>query len=60
MIALLCIFDILAWDLFLGLVLSSITFKIVVAVIDTPLLYLLVGLIRKKFNLGINDEIDID
>ena len=59
-IALLCIFDILAWDLFLGLVLSSIAFKIVVAVIDTPLLYLLVGLIRKKFNLGINDEIDID
>ncbi len=59
-IALLCIFDILAWDLFLGLVLSSITFKIVVAVIDTPLLYILVGLIRKKFNLGINDEIDID
>ena len=59
-IALLCIFDILAWDLFLGLVLSSIAFKIVVAVIDTPLLYILVGLIRKKFNLGINDEIDID
>ena len=59
-IALLCIFDILAWDLFLGLVLSSITFKIVVAVIDTPLLYLLVGLIRKKFNLGINDEVSID
>ena len=59
-IALLCIFDILAWDLFLGLVLSSITFKILVAVIDTPLLYLLVGLIRKKFNLGINDEINID
>ena len=59
-IALLCIFDILAWDLFLGLVLSSIAFKIVVAVIDTPLLYLLVGLIRKKFNLGINDEINID
>ena len=59
-IALLCIFDILAWDLFLGLVISSITFKILVAVIDTPLLYLLVGLIRKKFNLGINDEIDID
>ena len=59
-IALLCIFDILAWDLFLGLVLSSITFKILVAVIDTTLLYLLVGLIRKKFNLGINDEVSID
>ena len=59
-IALLCFFDILAWDLFLGLVLSSIIFKIIVAIIDTPLLYFLVGLIRKKFNLGINDEIDID
>ena len=59
-IALLCFFDILAWDLFLGLVLSSIIFKIIVAIIDTPLLYLLVGLIRKKFHLGINDEIDID
>ena len=59
-IALLCFFDILTWDLFLGLVLSSITFKILVAVIDTPLLYLLVGLIRKKFNLGINDEVSID
>ena len=57
---LLCFFDILAWDLFLGLVLSSIIFKISVAIIDTPLLYLLVGLIRKKFSLGINDEIDID
>ncbi|MFL2611028.1 MAG: queuosine precursor transporter [Flavobacteriaceae bacterium] len=59
-IALLCFFDILVWDLFLGLVLSSIIFKIIVAIIDTPLLYLLVGLIRKKFHLGINDEIDID
>lgn len=59
-IALLCFFDILTWDLFLGLVLSSIIFKIIVAIIDTPLLYLLVGLIRKKFDLGINDEIDID
>ena len=59
-IALLCFFDILTWDLFLGLVLSSIIFKIMVAIIDTPLLYLLVGLIREKFRLGINDEIDID
>tara|TARA_B100000963_G_scaffold331470_1_gene322263 strand:- start:336 stop:1040 length:705 start_codon:yes stop_codon:yes gene_type:complete len=59
-IALLCFFDILTWDLFLGLVLSSIIFKMMVAIIDTPLLYLLVGLIRKKFHLGINDEIDID
>ena len=38
----------------------SIIFKMIVAIIDTPLLYLLVGLIRKKFHLGINDEIEID
>ena len=42
----------------MGLVLSSIIFKIIVAIIDTPLLYLLVGLIRKKFHLAINDEIE--
>ncbi len=59
-IALLCFFDILTWDLFLGLVISSIIFKIIVAIIDTPILYLFVGLIRKKFHLGINDEIEID
>jgi len=59
-IALLCFFDILTWDLFWGLVISSIIFKMIVAIIDTPLLYLLVGLIRKKFHLGINDEMEID
>ena len=34
-------------------------FKVLVALIDTPLLYLGVYLFRKKFDLEINEEIDI-
>ena len=56
-IGLLCFFDILSWDLFWGLVLSAIIFKVFVALIDTPFLYFFVWLLRKKFNLKINEEI---
>ena len=56
-IGLLCFFDILSWDLFWGLVLSAIIFKILIALIDTPFLYFFVWLLRKKFNLKINEEI---
>ena len=45
------------WDLFWGLVLSSFLFKVLVAAIDTPFLYLAVGLFRKRFGLAINEEI---
>ena len=56
-IGLLCFFDILSWDLFGGLALSAIIFKVFVALIDTPFLYFFVWLLRKKFNLKINEEI---
>ena len=56
-IGLLCFFDILSWDLFWGLVLSAIIFKVFVALIDTPFLYFFVWLLRKKLNLKINEEI---
>ena len=56
-IGLLCFFDILSWDLFWGLALSAIIFKVFVALIDTPFLYFFVWLFRKKFNLKINEEI---
>ena len=49
-ISLLCLFEVLSWDSFLGLVVSGIVFKILVAFLDTPLLYLFVYLFRKKFN----------
>ena len=47
-IGLLCFFDILSWDLFWGLVLSAIIFKILIALIDTPFLYFFVWLLRKN------------
>jgi uncharacterized integral membrane protein (TIGR00697 family) len=56
-ILLLCFFGVLSWDMFLGLVVSGFVFKVLVAVIDTPFLYLFVYLIRKRFGLKIGEEI---
>jgi uncharacterized PurR-regulated membrane protein YhhQ (DUF165 family) len=50
---------VLSWDSFLGLVVSGIVFKILIAFLDTPLLYLFVYLFRKKFNLKVGEEIKI-
>ncbi|MGB1042119.1 MAG: queuosine precursor transporter [Tenacibaculum sp.] len=54
---LLCSFGIIKWDLFLGLLISGILFKIMIAALDTPILYLIVFLFRKKFNLKVGEEI---
>ena len=56
---LLCITNTLPWDMFTGLLISGFLFKVLVALIDTPLLYLGVYYFRKKFDLEINEEIDI-
>ncbi len=57
---LLCLFEVLKWDQFTGLLISGFLFKILIALIDTPFLYLGVYLFRKKFNLKLNEEINID
>ena len=57
---LLCLFEVLKWDQFTGLLISGFLFKILIALIDTPFLYLGVYLFRKKFNLKVNEEINID
>lgn len=59
-ILLLCLFGVLPWGLFWGLTLSSIVFKVLVAAIDTPFLYLFVYLFRKRFKLKIGEEIQLD
>ncbi len=59
-ILLLCSFQVLPWELFWGLVISSIIFKILVAAIDTPFLYLFVWVIRRRFNLAVGEEIHLD
>jgi uncharacterized integral membrane protein (TIGR00697 family) len=58
-VGLLCIFGVLPWNTFLGLLISGVVFKILVALIDTPLLYLSVNWIRSYFKLDINEEIQL-
>ena len=56
---LLCFFEVLPWSSFKGLLLSGFLFKVLVAALDTPLLYLGVYLFRKRFNLKVNEEISL-
>ena len=58
-IGLLCFFNVLEWESFLGLVVSGVVFKILIAFLDTPLLYLFVYLFRRKFDLKVGEEIKI-
>ena len=58
-VGLLCVFGVLPWDAFLGLLISGVVFKILVALIDTPLLYLSVNWIRSYYKLEINEEIKL-
>ena len=58
-ITLLCVFEVLSWDSFIGLVVSGVIFKILIAFLDTPLLYFFVHLFRKKFDLKVGEEIKI-
>ncbi len=57
---LLCSFGILSWDIFGELLLSGVLFKVVIAALDTPLLYLGVHLFRKRFNLAEGEELQLD
>ncbi|GAA4937952.1 hypothetical protein GCM10023314_08190 [Algibacter agarivorans] len=56
---LLCSFGIIDWANFKGLLVSGFLFKVIVAACDTPFLYLGVYLFRKRFNLKLNEEIDL-
>lgn len=58
-VALLCFFEILPWSSFKGLLISGFLFKVIVAACDTPFLYLGVYLFKKRFNLKVNEEIDL-
>ncbi|MFT4805152.1 MAG: putative integral membrane protein (TIGR00697 family) [Psychroserpens sp.] len=58
-IFLLCSFEIIPWESFKGLLISGFIFKVLVAFLDTPFLYLGVYLFRKRFNLKINEEINL-
>ncbi len=59
-ILLLCSFEILPWSSFQTLFISGLIFKLIIAILDTPFLYLFVHLFNKKFNLKMGEEIVID
>ena len=58
-VLLLCSFGIIDWANFTGLVISGFLFKVLIAALDTPFLYLGVYLFRKRFKLEVNEEIDL-
>lgn len=58
-VGLLCVFGVIPWNMFYGLVVSGVIFKIFIAFLDTPLLYFFVFLLRSRFKLKIGEEIDL-
>ncbi|MET2983667.1 queuosine precursor transporter [Aureibaculum conchae] len=57
---LLCSFGVIEWDLFGKLLLNGFLFKVMVAFLDTPILYIAVHYFRQLFNLEVGEEIDLD
>ncbi len=55
---LLCSFGKIEWKLFSSLLLSGFLFKVLIAALDTPLLYLAVYAFRNRFDLAIGEEIE--
>jgi len=58
-ITLLCSFGVLPWSLFNTLLISGFLFKIIIALLDTPILYLIVYLFRRRFHLKVGEEINL-
>lgn len=56
---LLCAFGKIEWDRFTALLLSGFLFKILIAALDTPFLYIGVTLLKRRFNLNQEKELDI-
>ena len=55
---LLCSFWKIEWKLFSSLLLSGFLFKVLIAALDTPLLYLAVYAFRNRFGLAMGEEIE--
>ncbi|WP_432412694.1 queuosine precursor transporter [Rasiella sp. SM2506] len=56
---LLCLFGKIAWSLFTALLVSGFLFKVLMAALDTPLLYASVYVLRKRFGLNIGEELNL-
>ena len=58
-VTLLCSFQVIPWSLFSTLLISGFLFKVLIALLDTPVLYFIVYLFRTRFNLKISEEIQL-
>ncbi|MCF8274097.1 MAG: queuosine precursor transporter [Flavobacteriaceae bacterium] len=58
-LVLLCSFGIIEWNKFQGLLIAGFLFKAIIAACDTPFLYLGVYLFKRRFNLKVNEEIEL-
>lgn len=58
-ILLLSFFGIIPWENFKGLLISGFLFKVIIAVLDTPFLYLGVYLFNRRFKLKNNEELEM-
>ncbi len=58
-LVLLCSFNIIPWDKFSGLLIAGFLFKVLIAMFDTPFLYLGVYFFKKRFRLKPNEEIEL-
>jgi len=56
---LLCSFNVLPWNMFSTLLISGFLFKIIIAALDTPILYGIVYLFKKRFHLKQGEEIKL-
>lgn len=56
---LLCSFGVIEWNLFAALLLNGFLFKLLVALLDTPVLYVFVYWFRSRFGLQAHEEIEI-
>jgi len=56
---LLCSFGVIDWSLFGILLLNGFLFKLLIALLDTPILYFFVYWFRKRFDLKVGEEIEL-
>ena len=54
---LLCAFGAIKWELFGGLLLNGFLFKVVIALVDTPLFYFFAWLLKRRFQLGVDQNL---
>lgn len=56
---LLCSGGEIAWAMFGVLLINGFAFKVLVALLDTPLFYLVTYMVRKRFNLEMGEEVEL-